>query len=192
MKNTLEVSNHQMTKCMKNTGWSSIMLHRNMRWKRKKQKQFKKHPGHGFTSYVTWVQKYSYTRSLQCIHTQKVKKTLLNTIDKNKNVLVNYYHWFGRKIWFEFGTNNTTVTMRPCNLAPYATVMGSVLLHLGLVDICHFLAGIPSNLFLSVHSFNLDQRCVWVLVYFGSKKQHKTVSIKPKHLTRHFQKTNIE
>lgn len=63
--------------------------------------------------------------------------------------------------------------------------MGSILLHFGLVDVCQSLASIPSYLFFGVHTFDLDQRCVWVLVWFGSKKQHqdKSASTKPRHLT---------
>ena len=81
-----------------------------------------------------------------------------------------HYHRLWWKIWLEFCTNNTTVTVRPCNLTPDATVMGSILLHLGLVDICHSLASIPCYLLFGVHSLNLDQRCVWVLVWLGSEK----------------------
>jgi len=47
--------------------------------------------------------------------------------------------------------------MRPGDLAPDAAIVGSILLHLGLVDVCHPLPSIPCNLFLGVDSLNLDQ-----------------------------------
>jgi hypothetical protein len=77
------------------------------------------------------------------------------------------YHGFWWKIRLELSTNNTTVTMRPNHLPPNAAIVGTILLHLGLVDISHALASIPRNLLLCVHSLNLDQRGVWVLVRLG-------------------------
>lgn len=54
--------------------------------------------------------------------------------------------------------------MRPGNLTPNAAVMGSILLNLGLVNICHSLATIPCYLFLGVHPFDLNKRGVRILV----------------------------
>jgi len=54
--------------------------------------------------------------------------------------------------------------MRPRNLPPNAAVMASILLHLSLVNIGHSLAGIPPYFFFGVHSLNLDQGCVGILV----------------------------
>lgn len=74
------------------------------------------------------------------------------------------YHRFRRQIGLELSTNNTTVPVRPGNLAPNATVVRSILLHLCLVDVGQALPGVPRHLFLGVHSLNLNQRSVRVLV----------------------------
>lgn len=77
---------------------------------------------------------------------------------------INAYHGFGREVGLELGANNTTVTMRPNHLAPNAPIVRPVLLHLSLVDISHALTCVPPHLLFRVHTLDLDQRCVWVLV----------------------------
>lgn len=66
-------------------------------------------------------------------------------------------HGFRRKIGGELSTNNTSVTMRPANLAPNAAVVGPILLSLSLVNVCNLLPQIPRHFFLCVHSFDLHQ-----------------------------------
>ena len=78
-----------------------------------------------------------------------------------------HYHGFWWKIGRELGTNNAAVTVRPSHLTPNAAIVTPILLHFGLVDISHTLASIPPNLLLGVHSLNLDQGCVGVLVWLG-------------------------
>lgn len=190
-----EVAPYPLTKSIKNTGGISIsmMLNGQMGQKRKTMNNLKNINRRGFTSYVAWIHKYSYPCSLQCIKTQSYINILTKpqTMKTVLVLLLNHYHWSRRKVWLEFCTNNTTVTVRPCNLAPNAAVMSSILLHLGLVDICHPLASIPRYLFLGVHSLDLDERCVRVLVWFGSEKHHQTKTSrhskfpKSKHSIKH-------
>lgn len=66
------------------------------------------------------------------------------------------YHGLGREVGLELSANNATVTMRPNDLSPNATVVRSVLLHLGLVNVRHALPLVPSDLLLRVHSFDLN------------------------------------
>jgi hypothetical protein len=54
--------------------------------------------------------------------------------------------------------------MRPINLSPNASIVATVLLYLGLVNVRYTLPSIPCNLFLGVYSLNLDKRGVWVLI----------------------------
>ena len=57
--------------------------------------------------------------------------------------------------------------MRPRDLAPNATVMAAVLLHLGLVYVRQALTSVPGHLFLSVHILDLNQRRAGVLIRLG-------------------------
>lgn len=74
------------------------------------------------------------------------------------------YHGFRRQIGLELSTNDTRVSVRPDNLSPNATIVGAVLLHLSLVDVSQALPSVPPNLLLGVHSLDLKQRRVRVLV----------------------------
>ena len=67
------------------------------------------------------------------------------------------YHGFGRQVGLEFSTNNATVTMRSSDLSPNASVVRTVLLHLGLVNVSQAFAAVPCHLLLGVHSLDLDQ-----------------------------------
>lgn len=90
---------------------------------------------------------------------------------------INAYHGFGREVGLELGANNTTVTMRPNHLAPNAPIVRPVLLHLSLVDISHAFTCVPPHLLFRVHTLDLDQRCVWVLVRLRPLK-NKTKQIR--------------
>jgi len=57
--------------------------------------------------------------------------------------------------------------MRPSDFAPNATVVRTVLLCLCLVDVSQTLTLVPIDLLLSVHTFNLDERSVGILVRLG-------------------------
>jgi len=57
--------------------------------------------------------------------------------------------------------------MRPGNLTPNAAIVATIFLHLGLVNVCQFLPGIPCNLFFGVYPLDLNKRGVWVLIYLG-------------------------
>ena len=77
------------------------------------------------------------------------------------------YHGFGGKVGLELGTDYTAVTMGPADLTPNASVVRPILLNLGLVNVSQLLPQVPGNLLLGVHSLDLNQGCVWVLVGLG-------------------------
>jgi len=54
--------------------------------------------------------------------------------------------------------------MRPGDLAPNASIVASVLLYLGFVNVGHALPSVPRNFFLGVYILNLDKRSIWVLI----------------------------
>lgn len=70
--------------------------------------------------------------------------------------------------------------MRPGNLTPNAAIVASILLHLGLVNVCQFLPSIPCNLLLGVYPLDLNKRGVWVLIYLGPLvSKNCTPDVKP-------------
>lgn len=71
-----------------------------------------------------------------------------------------------RQVLPEFRANNPTITMRPNNLAPYATEQCVVLLSLPLVNIGQSLPEIPIHFLLCVHPLNLQKRGARVLIGF--------------------------
>jgi hypothetical protein len=89
-------------------------------------------------------------------NTQKAKYPETMTY-QSQQLFKKKYHGLWRQVGLELSSDNTAVSMRPCDLAPNAAIMGSLLLHLGLVDVCHALTSIPCNFFLGVDSLNLDQ-----------------------------------
>lgn len=54
--------------------------------------------------------------------------------------------------------------MRPPDLAPNATIVRSVLLDLGLVNVSHFLSTVPRHLLFGIHPLDLNQGRVRVLI----------------------------
>ena len=59
--------------------------------------------------------------------------------------------------------------MRASNFTPDASVVRTLLLNLGLVDVSQTLPAVPGYLFLGVHALDLDQRRVFLLVRLRSK-----------------------
>jgi hypothetical protein len=57
--------------------------------------------------------------------------------------------------------------VRAADLAPDAAVVRAVALGLGLVDVRHALPGVPRDVLLGVHAFDLNQRGGLVLVRLG-------------------------
>jgi len=111
-------------------------------------------------------------------NTQKLWHTNHNSYLKKK------YHGLWRQVGLELSSDNTAVSMRPCDLAPNAAIMGSLLLHLGLVDVCHALTSIPCNFFLGVDSLNLDQWCVGILVGLRPNHQNNILISRLIHTTK--------
>ena len=74
------------------------------------------------------------------------------------------YHGFRGQVRLELSSDNAAVTVRPANLPPNAAVVRSILLNLSLVDISHLFTKVPIHFLLGVHSFDLNQGRVWVLV----------------------------
>lgn len=66
-------------------------------------------------------------------------------------------HGFRWEVGLELSSDNTAVTVWPADLSPNATVVRSILLHLSLVDVCHALPEVPSDLLLSVNTLDLNQ-----------------------------------
>lgn len=71
-----------------------------------------------------------------------------------------YSHSPSHGLWWQvrpkFCPNNTAVTMWPCNFAPNAPVISSVLLGFCLVNIGHPFAAIPVHFLWCIDSFNLN------------------------------------
>lgn len=119
---------------------------------------------------VAWVHEDPDSSSLRVIKimnciSKSTKQTLLilMIICSKKRT----YHGFRWKVWCELSTDNTSVTMRPSDFAPNATVVWAILLSLCFVDVSHALSLVPVNLLLSVHTFNLDEGSVGILVWLG-------------------------
>lgn len=66
--------------------------------------------------------------------------------------------------------------MRPRDLAPNATVVAAVLLHLGLVYVRQALTSVPGHLFLGVHILDLNQRRTRILIRLGPVKNQNPMS----------------
>lgn len=77
-------------------------------------------------------------------------------------------HRFGWQVGPELSPDNATVPMRASNFSPDASVVRTLLLDLGLVDVSQALPAVPSYLFLGVHALDLDQRRVLLLVRLRS------------------------
>ena len=109
----------------------------------------------------------------ECVYIKRKKKKN-TTIFIIKGKVNAKYHRLGWQVGLELGSNNATVSVRPSDLAPDAAVMRAVLLDLGLVDVGHPLPAVPLNFLLGVHTLDLDQRCVWVLIRLRSIEHIKT------------------
>jgi hypothetical protein len=77
------------------------------------------------------------------------------------------HHGFRRQIGLKLGTDDAGVAVRAADLAPDAAVVRAVALGLGLVDVRHALSGVPRDVLLGVHAFDLNQRGGLVLIRFG-------------------------
>lgn len=89
------------------------------------------------------------------------------------------YHGLGWKIGGELGANDTSVTMRPRDLSPNATVVAAVLLYLSLVNVSQTLPGVPGHLLLGVDVLDLNQGRVWVLVRLRPAQNPNSISKQP-------------
>ena len=76
-------------------------------------------------------------------------------------------HGSGRKISSELCSYHAVVSMSLSDSAPDDSESAVVACVLCLVDVSQTLTLVPINLLLSVHTFNLDERSVRVLVRLG-------------------------